>query len=525
MLDYQPPLPEDVLVSRSFADEIATEVQLIFRALDRAAEKLMRRGSNFPPSNSAALSREGLDYVSPHGLISMLRNESHYLPFDAQGQQDAQEFLRFLLDKLDDAFHAAAERDRNRDWKRLSCLSKYSSSVACAQPNTTGKVSQSLPSRPESTTSSSTDPLTSESASPSNGSGSNAALYLSGNESLVNVKRPRLHRACKAQVSDHQHWSESGQVTMNSKNDRGCYKACISSPCLTSAGDVAREGISKHAAHESVDARRDDKVSNKAIACRDEVSSEVEKPDCERSPNVSPVTQPPPKKPRLADEKEMTNLDLVMGGLLEAAFRPDIVSEVFRGTAQTVTRCMQCEKSNKRAESYLDVSLPVEFGKSLTWSLTTHGKDEVMDGSNKYSCDFCCTYQEARQHWRISKVPPLFTVHLKLFAFASSRPLGAKVGAAMPCPFNLRLTKWCTDDCEQRNLEYNLTSIIVHEGSSSSSGHYYAYINVPKLGWYHFDDSEVSVADEDEIRRCLFTSLASRTTAYLLFYEQQPAAE
>jgi hypothetical protein len=197
-----------------------------------------------------------------------------------------------------------------------------------------------------------------------------------------------------------------------------------------------------------------------------------------------------------------------------------IISDLFQGTAETVTQCMQCETSNSRAESFLDVSLPVQLGRSLTWSLANHGKDEIMAGSNKYACGFCNTYQEARQCWRVSKIPPMFTIHLKLFAFACGRPLGAKVPAAMPCPFTLRLTKWCTADCRERDITYHLWAVIVHDGSSSSSGHYYAYINVPDEGWHNFDDGDVMQSSEEELRRTLFTSLTSRTTAYLLFYKR-----
>jgi Ubiquitin carboxyl-terminal hydrolase len=202
-----------------------------------------------------------------------------------------------------------------------------------------------------------------------------------------------------------------------------------------------------------------------------------------------------------------------------AVYKSRVVPELFQGGVETVTRCLQCENANSRAESFFDVSLPVEIGRSLTWALATHGKDEFMDGSNKYACSHCNTYQEARQCWRLSHIPPLFTVHLKLFAFATARPLGAKVPAAMSCPFALRLSRWCTRDCAQRNFLYRLTSIIVHDGSTSSSGHYYAYVKVVGRGWFVFDDSDVTPTNEDIIRGELFTSLEARNTAYLLFYE------
>eukprot|EP00173_Palmaria_palmata_P001180 Plantae.Rhodophyta-Palmaria_palmata.ctg1631.p1 GENE.Plantae.Rhodophyta-Palmaria_palmata.ctg1631~~Plantae.Rhodophyta-Palmaria_palmata.ctg1631.p1 ORF type:complete len:159 (+),score=4.26 Plantae.Rhodophyta-Palmaria_palmata.ctg1631:49-525(+) len=118
----------------------------------------------------------------------------------------------------------------------------------------------------------------------------------------------------------------------------------------------------------------------------------------------------------------------------------------------------------------------------------------------------------------MSHIPPIFTIHLKLFAYAATRPLGAKVPVAMACPFSLRLRQWATDDCPQRNDTFRLTSVIVHDGSTSSSGHYYAYVKT-REGWYLFDDSDVTPSSEDALRSVLFSGLESRTTSYLLFYE------
>jgi len=65
---------------------------------------------------------------------------------------------------------------------------------------------------------------------------------------------------------------------------------------------------------------------------------------------------------------------------------------------------------------------------------------------------------------------------------------------------------------------YQLDAVIVHEGSTMTSGHYYAYVN--ENGWYCFDDSDVSVIDETALRRKLFTPVKPKKTAYLLFYRK-----
>lgn len=523
VLNYQPPSQEESSGLQSFANELACEVQCIFRALDNATESLARSGT-IPSSPASSLPyREGLEYISPRGLVLLLRNDTRCPEFDAQGQQDAQEFLRFLLDKLNDAFHAAAERDRHRKLRLYPSLSELSPSRISFECPHTAKVSPQLLHRPTSTTSSSTDPLPSDSASPSNGSVNNAMSSSLGNDSGNSSKRPRLGNACVSHSSDTPK-SEPNDLTANLRHLRTSSEPSSSSPDASAA--FVDEGNFCHPPYATSSSAgemrpRGSRAGTDAYGddCSEKDRTNQKDPGCAMIP--SPVNPPLSKKPRLCGRVSVIETRAIVDENLVSRFRSNIISELFQGTAQTVTRCMQCEHANKRAESYLDVSLPVEVGKSLTWSLATHGKDEIMDGSNKYSCDYCCTYQEARQHWRISKIPPLFTVHLKLFAFASGRPLGAKVAAAMPCPFRLQLRKWCTEDCEQRDFMYHLTSVIVHDGGSSSSGHYYAYIKVPRIGWHCFDDGDVTVTDEEEIRRLLFTSLVSRTTAYLLFYEQE----
>lgn len=121
----------------------------------------------------------------------------------------------------------------------------------------------------------------------------------------------------------------------------------------------------------------------------------------------------------------------------------------------------------------------------------------------------------------MASLPEVLTVHLKLFAYGSRfTGIGGKVSVAMPCPVRTKLSQWCEADCIERDDEYLLTAVIVHEGTGASSGHYYSYIRKQDQDqqWYCFDDSFVTAVSEDEVRQRLFTSMKTKRTAYLLFY-------
>mmetsp|Transcript_13141 Transcript_13141/g.34917 ORF Transcript_13141/g.34917 Transcript_13141/m.34917 type:complete len:121 (+) Transcript_13141:184-546(+) len=118
------------------------------------------------------------------------------------------------------------------------------------------------------------------------------------------------------------------------------------------------------------------------------------------------------------------------------------------------------------------------------------------------------------------------TIHLKLFSFTSLER--AKVPAAVACPFELDVKQWCTDDCEESDRLYQLVGIVVHEGSSASSGHYFSYISSRLVNrddqseryWYCFDDSDVTSLSDQDLDRSMFSQIQSTKTSYLLFYQR-----
>lgn len=63
----------------------------------------------------------------------------------------------------------------------------------------------------------------------------------------------------------------------------------------------------------------------------------------------------------------------------------------------------------------------------------------------------------------------------------------------------------------KEKVSYRLSSVLVHEGSSIYSGHYYCYVRVNGNEWYLFNDHSVRKVEE---------SIVLKQTPYLLFYEK-----
>ena len=74
----------------------------------------------------------------------------------------------------------------------------------------------------------------------------------------------------------------------------------------------------------------------------------------------------------------------------------------------------------------------------------------------------------------------------------------------------LNLSKLNKNDSNEK-VFYKLSSMLLHEGNSVDSGHYYSYIKASNNNWYIFNDHYVMKEDKNNILN---------QKPYLLFYEK-----
>ncbi|KAL1923768.1 uncharacterized protein VTP21DRAFT_8748 [Calcarisporiella thermophila] len=199
--------------------------------------------------------------------------------------------------------------------------------------------------------------------------------------------------------------------------------------------------------------------------------------------------------------------------------------QVFLGMATQYVDCLECKTTKQREEEFIDLSVPVREGNSLSWSLDQWTATEKLSGENKYYCDSCQTKTEANRYLRITKLPPVLCFHLQRFASPSD-----KLTSLMPTPEYLRLGRWCSHSVGTSSQDlYELFGVIVHVGQSVGHGHYIAYVKVGNE-WREYDDAVVRVACPASLLMAPATPyVATRSgtrggyegrTPYMLFYRR-----
>lgn len=80
------------------------------------------------------------------------------------------------------------------------------------------------------------------------------------------------------------------------------------------------------------------------------------------------------------------------------------VQGLFSGILTSETRCLTCETVTSRDEAFLDLSIDIEQNTSVTACLKQFSASEMLCRRNKYSCERCCTLQEAEKRY-VARLP------------------------------------------------------------------------------------------------------------------------
>ncbi|XP_056388601.1 ubiquitin carboxyl-terminal hydrolase 33 isoform X2 [Hyla sarda] len=233
-----------------------------------------------------------------------------------------------------------------------------------------------------------------------------------------------------------------------------------------------------------------------------------------------------------------------------------VISDVFDGTIVSSVQCLTCDRISVTLETFQDLSLPIpgkedlaklhssshqtslvkagscgeayapqgwvafflEYFKSWFWGPTVTLQDclaaffarDELKGDNMYSCEKCKKLRNGVKFCKVQKFPEILSIHLK--RFRHELMFSTKIGTHVSFPLEgLDLQPFLAKESLSQIVTYDLLSVICHHGTASS-GHYIAYCrnNLNNL-WYEFDDQSVTEVSEATVQNA---------EAYVLFYRK-----
>lgn len=194
------------------------------------------------------------------------------------------------------------------------------------------------------------------------------------------------------------------------------------------------------------------------------------------------------------------------------------VHEIFEGVLTSETKCLTCETTSQRDETFLDLSIDLEEHSSVTSCLLKFSAEEMLCERNKFHCDNCGGLQEAEKRMKIKRLPKILALHLKRFKYTEDMTRLQKLFHRVVYPYHLRMFN-TTDDIEDPDRLYELYAVVVHIGGNAYHGHYVSVIKTRDRGWLLFDDEMVEPVDKHYVRN-FFGDRPGMACAYVLFYQE-----
>lgn len=194
------------------------------------------------------------------------------------------------------------------------------------------------------------------------------------------------------------------------------------------------------------------------------------------------------------------------------------VHDIFEGVLTSETKCLTCETTSQRDETFLDLSIDLEEHSSVTSCLRKFSAEEMLCERNKFHCDHCGGLQEAEKRMKIKQLPKVLALHLKRFKYTEDYSRLQKLFHRVVYPYHLRMFN-TTDDAEDPDRMYELYAVVVHIGGNAYHGHYVSVIKTQDRGWLLFDDEMVEPVDKHFVRN-FFGDKPGMACAYVLFYQE-----
>nr|AAT44134.1 unknown protein, contains ubiquitin carboxyl-terminal hydrolase [Oryza sativa Japonica Group] len=182
-----------------------------------------------------------------------------------------------------------------------------------------------------------------------------------------------------------------------------------------------------------------------------------------------------------------------------------VMKETFGGALLSQVKCLTCKGESNKTDEIMDISLDLPGSNSVADALARFFQPEILEGSNKYSCERCKKLTSARKQLFVLRAPKVLVIQLKRFEGIN----GGKINRNIEFKETLFLSDFMYNKNQDSLPVYNLFGSIVHSGFSPDSGHYYAYVKDAIGRWYCCNDSHISPSSSQDV-------LSEKV--YILFY-------
>ena len=195
--------------------------------------------------------------------------------------------------------------------------------------------------------------------------------------------------------------------------------------------------------------------------------------------------------------------------------------DILQGGVTSSIKCEKCGKVTSTVDPFM--VLKIKFQPSCTTTavnitdlLTYNFAQEQLVDENQFDCQQCKntkqddTKQDATKTLLFSLHPPTLLVSFARFNLNVYTGVNTKIST----PVNFGRTLQFQD-----NVIYNLIGIIIHDGRTDVSGHYYAYLQLGH-SWFVVNDQDVRSASDDEVDIVCTGQHRHGVTPYILSYRR-----
>lgn len=220
------------------------------------------------------------------------------------------------------------------------------------------------------------------------------------------------------------------------------------------------------------------------------------------------------------DSHEFVNLSFDrLEQLLKPTPQKYIISDTFSAKQCTHMTCSNCQSVRQRIEDYYILSVPVKNLNNLEDSFNAYTDGEVI---SDFRCENCDQKADMTKRCSFVDMPNILMIHLQKIIFSLDTLMNEKIADRYEFPTYLNMENYTVNniakkygindpdldkyaDNENKNFEYRLVGVIIHQGVAEA-GHYYSLIctdsklqdkdpgkwtTTENLKWTEFNDTTI----------------------------------